>query len=252
MAQAAEQEFTGKVAMVTGSARGIGRASAMALAARGATVLVCDVLEERVETVALIEAAGGSARAVRCDVTSSEDVAAAVRVAVEEHGGLDLAHNNAGTFLPTPLADLPEEDWRRVINVNLTGVFLCLKHQIRAMLERGGGAIVNTASIWSFNGSPAQAAYTASKAGVLGLTRTAAIDYGARGIRVNAVAPGPIDTAMTQAVPEDLMGSIIARTTLQRVGQPKEIAEAVAWLCSERASYVNGATLPVDGGWLIT
>ena len=246
-----EQEFAGKVAMVTGAARGIGRASALAFAACGASVVVADVLEDSEETVAQIEVMGGRALFVRCDVSSEDDVAAAVAGAVSEYGRLDLAHNNAGTFHPVPLADLEVVDWERVIAVNLTGVFLCLKHQIAAMLGRGG-AIVNTASIWSFNGSPAQAAYAASKAGVLGLTRTAALDYGRSGIRVNAVAPGPIQTAMTAAVPDEIMASVIGRTAVDRYGQPAEIGEAVTWLCSDRASYVNGATLPVDGGWLVS
>lgn len=250
---AAEREFEGRVAMVTGAARGIGRASALAFAARGAAVVVCDLIDDG-ETVAQeVRDAGGSAVFAPTDVADSASVAAAVATAVREFGRLDLAHNNAGTFAPTPLADIDEADWRRVLDVNLTGVLLCLKHQITQMLAQGeGGAIVNTASIWSYNGAEAQASYAASKAGVLGLTRTAAMDYGTQGIRVNAVAPGPIETAMTAGVPTDVMAAIIDRTTLKRYGQPEEIAEAVTWLCSSRASYVNGATLPVDGGWLVT
>lgn len=248
-------EFSGKVAMVTGAARGIGRASARAFADRGCAVIVCDVLDEGQETVEQIQRADGKARFARCDVSDPASVRAAVGVAVKEFGRLDFAHNNAGTFHPTLLADLDVQDWQRVLDVNLTGVFLCMKYQIQQMLGQTGeqrGAIVNTASIWSYNGAGAQAAYAASKAGVLGLTRTAAIDYGLSGIRVNAVAPGPIETAMTASVPPDLIGQIIGRTTLRRYGQPAEIGQAVVWLCSEQASYVNGATLPVDGGWLVT
>lgn len=241
-------EFDGKVALVTGAARGIGQASALAFARRGASVVVCDMLDTA-DTVQQIEDAGGKAIGLVTDVSKSASVKGAVGEAVSTFGRLDFAHNNAGTFAPVPLADLDEADWDRVIAVNLTGVFLCLKYQIPEILKTGG-AIVNTASIWSFVGAGAQSAYVASKHGVAGLTRTAAQDYGTAGIRINAVAPGPIDTAMTAAVPKEAMAPVIARTTLGRYGQPHEIAETVAFLCSGAASYINGAVLPVDGGWL--
>ncbi len=241
-------EFDGKVALVTGAARGIGQASALAFARRGAAVVVCDMLD-LTDTVQQIEDAGGKAIGVTTDVSDSGAVQNAVNSAVSTFGRLDYAHNNAGTFAPAPLADLDEADWHRVIAVNLTGVFLCLKYQIPEIIKTGG-AIVNTASIWSFAGSGCQAAYVASKHGVAGLTRTAAQDYGTAGIRVNAVAPGPIDTAMTAAVPKEAMAPVIARTTMNRFGQPNEIAETVTFLCSDAASYINGAVLPVDGGWL--
>jgi len=245
-------DFTGRVALVTGAARGIGRGSALAFAARGATVAVCDVLDDAEETVQQIEELGRKAAFLRVDVADAGQVREAVEETVRRFGRLDFAHNNAGTFIPAPLADLTEEDWHRVIAVNLTGVFHCLKYEIQQMLTAGGGAIVNTASIWAVRGAPFQAAYAASKHGVLGLTRTAAIDYGEAGIRVNAVAPGPIETAMTAAVPKDAMDIVIGRTVHKRYGQPHEVGEAVAWLCSDAASYVNGAMLPVDGGWLVT
>lgn len=249
---APREDFTGRVALVTGAARGIGRASALAFAARGASVAVCDVLDDAEETVRQIEESGGKARFLRVDVSDPHQVEAAVQETVGQFGGLHLAHNNAGTFVPAPLADLADDDWTTVLAVNLTGVFLCLKHEIRHMLASGGGAIVNTASIWGDRGAGMQAAYTASKHGVIGLTRTAAIDHGGSGIRVNAVSPGPIETAMTAAVPKEAMDAVIGRTVQGRYGQPPEIGEAVAWLCSDAASYVNGAVLPVDGGWLVT
>ncbi|AII11422.1 SDR family NAD(P)-dependent oxidoreductase [Rhodococcus opacus] len=243
--------LNGKVAMVTGAARGIGAASAQALAANGAAVVICDLLDDAAEeTVAAITDKGGRASYFRTDVSDSASVQSAIRHAEDTFGPLDIAHNNAGTFHPAPLADLADADWARVINVNLTGVFLCMKYQLQSMVPRGTGAIVNTASVWSMAGAPTQAAYAASKHGVVGLTKTAALDYGAAGVRINAVAPGPIATAMTAAVPTDVMNSIVGRTAAGRYGQPDEVGQAVAWLCSDQASYVNGALLPVDGGWL--
>ena len=241
-------DFAGKVAFVTGAASGIGRASAVAFAARGAAVVVCD-LAEPADTVAEVERLGATALPFQLDVSDGDALRDAVDAAVHAFGRLDYAHNNAGTFAVAPLADLTEADFARVLSVNLTGVFLGMKYQIPHLLETGG-AIVNTASIWSEQGAAAQAAYVASKHGVAGLTRTAAIDYGGRGIRINAVAPGPIRTAMTAAVPTDAMAPVIGRTTLGRYGESPEVAEAVVWLCSPAAAYVNGVVLAVDGGYL--
>jgi len=243
-------DFTGKVALVTGAAGGIGRASAFAFAQRGAAVIVCDIADGVHETVAAIRGLGGQATPVQCDISDPEAVRELIDFAVRTYGKLDYAHNNAGIFVPAPIADLEDGDFDKVLKINLSGVFYCMKYQIRQMLKQGKGSIVNTASIWSFAGAGAQAAYAASKHGVMGLTRSAAIDYGGTGIRVNAVAPGPIQTAMTAAVPADAMAAIVDRTVEKRMGQPREIAEAVVWLCSEEASYVNGTVLPVDGGWL--
>ncbi|HWD03280.1 MAG TPA: SDR family NAD(P)-dependent oxidoreductase [Amycolatopsis sp.] len=242
------REFDGKVAFVTGAAGGIGRSSALAFAARGASVVVCDVVDPG-GTAAEAAAHGVEVRSLQVDVADGAAVRDAVAATVETFGRLDFAHNNAGTFSPAPLADLAEDDWHRVIAVNLSGVFLGMKYQIPHLLETGG-AIVNTASIWCEQGSAAQAAYVASKHGVAGLTRTAAIDYGGGGIRINAVAPGPIRTAMTAAVPTEAMAPVIGRTTLGRYGEAPEVAEAVVWLCSAAAAYVNGVVLPVDGGYL--
>ena len=241
-------DFAGKVAFVTGAASGIGRASAVAFAARGAAVVVCD-LAEPADTVAEVERLGATALPFQLDVSDGDALRDAVDAAARAFGRLDYAHNNAGTFAVAPLADLTEADFTRVLAVNLTGVFLGMKYQIPHLLETGG-AIVNTASIWSEQGAAAQAAYVASKHGVAGLTRTAAIDYGGRGIRINAVAPGPIRTAMTAAVPTEAMAPVIGRTTLGRYGEAPEVAQAVVWLCSPAAAYVNGVVLAVDGGYL--
>jgi NAD(P)-dependent dehydrogenase (short-subunit alcohol dehydrogenase family) len=241
-------EFDGKLAFVTGAAGGIGRASALAFAARGASVVVCDLVDPA-DTAAEVERQGVKAMSVQLDVADGAAVQDAVDRAVSTFGRLDFAHNNAGTFSVAPLAELADEDWTRVIAVNLTGVFFGMKYQIPHLLETGG-AIVNTASIWSEQGAAFQTAYVASKHGVAGLTRTAAIDYGAKGIRINAVAPGPIRTAMTAGIPDEAMAPVIGRTTMSRYGEASEVAEAVVWLCSPAAAYVNGALLPVDGGYL--
>ena len=247
-------DFDGKVALVTGAARGIGQASALAFARRGAAVAACDLLDTA-DTVRLIEAAGGRAIGLTMDVSAGSSVKGAVEEAISTFGRLDFAHNNAGTFAPAPLADLPEADWDRVIAVNLTGVFLCLKYQIPEILKTGG-AIVNTASIWSFAGSAAQGAYVASKHAVAGLTRTAAQDYGRSGIRINAVAPGPIDTPLLNRATTELPGGLgekvvktmVGSTLVRRMGTPDEVAATIAFLCSPDSSYVTGQTLGVSGG----
>lgn len=250
MSDTSSTAFEGKVALVTGAARGIGRASALAFGRRGANVVVCDVLDDdAAQTVELLTGLGVEAVYARTDVASSAEIKAAVGVAVSRFGRLDYAHNNAGTSSPGLTADVSEEDWDRVIAVNLSGVFHCLRHELPAILATGG-AIVNTASIWGLVASAGQSVYTASKHGVVGLTKAAAAEYGGQGVRINAVAPGPIETAMTAAVPLEIITPIIERAALRRYGQPEEIGEAVAWLCSPAASYVNGAVLPVDGGWL--
>lgn len=243
------REFEGKVAMVTGGARGIGQASALAFARRGADVLICDVLDDAKETAGLVEDLGGRAVYVHTDVSDSTSVRRAVATAISELGRLDFAHNNAGIGPSAVLDELAEDEWDRVIAVNLTGTYLCMKYQLPHLLE-SGGAIVNTASMWGVVGAAHMSAYSASKHGVVGLTKSAARDYGTSGVRVNAIAPGPIQTALTAVVPTEAMDQIIGRTAMVRFGQPAEIGEVVAWLCSTSASYVTGAVLPVDGGWL--
>ena len=248
--------FGGKVAIVTGAAGGIGRASARAFAARGAHVLVADIdVEHGLETVSLIGSAGGSAQFVRTDVSRSDDVGAMVEAAIREHGRLDFAHNNAGVAAANlPIAELPEAEWDRVTNVMLRGVFLCMKYEIAAMLAAGRGAIVNTASGAGLVGYANQSAYVASKHGVLGLTKSGALEYGARGIRINAVCPGTVWSPMVDkavAAYPDLQNQLESMHPIGRLGTAEEIAAAVVWLCSDDASFVLGHALSVDGGYVV-
>ena len=253
MAQVQTGKLAGKVAFVTGAANGNGRAAALTFAREGASVVAADVSEQgNQETARMVEELGGRALAVRCDVTRAEDVKAALDKAVEAYGRLDVAFNNAGTEQPvTATADLTEDEWDRVVSINLRSVFLCMKYQIPLMLKHGGGSIVNTSSGAGVKGFAGQAAYSAAKHGVIGLTKAAALDYAKFNIRVNAVCPGIIDTPMmqrfTEGTPEG-RERVIAQEPVGRMGTPEEIAEAVLWLCSDTAGFVIGHALVIDGG----
>lgn len=243
-----------KVAIVTGAASGIGRAVALAYARAGAKVVVSDTnADGGEETVALVRAAGGEALFVAADVASAEDCRKLVEEAVRCYGRLDIACNNAGIGGDlAPTADYPLEAWQQVIAVNLTGVFHCMKYQIPRMLEAGGGAIVNVASILGAVGFVNAPAYTAAKHGVLGLTKAAALEYGARGIRVNAAGPAFIHTPMIAGLESDpaTLQQLVAMHPIGRLGRSEEVAELVLWLSSPAASFATGAYYPVDGGFL--
>lgn len=246
----------GRVALVTGGGSGIGRAAALAFAEAGATVVVADVQPEAgEESVELVRGAGGRATFVRADVTRASDVAAMVAHAVEAHGRLDCALNNAGISgeVGTTTADYEEEDWDRVVAVDLKGVWLCLKHELVQMLRQGGGAIVNMASIAGLVGLPGSSPYVASKHGVVGLTKTAALEYATDGIRVNAVCPGVIDTPLVERIVErtpEREKMYLDAQPIGRLGTPEEVAAAAVWLCSEDASLVTGQAFAVDGGFV--
>ena len=246
----------GKAALVTGGGSGLGRASAIALARAGASVTVADVDEQGGEETAdlVSEEAGGDAEFVRADVTQTDEVEAMVDKAVSRWGHLDCALNNAGTTgVSAPTADYTLEDWNRAIALNLTGVFLCLKYELPAMLERGG-AIVNMASGAGLVGFPGLPAYVASKHGVVGLTRAAALEYASQGVRINAICPGSTRTPMLEGFmggDEQVERMMTRAVPLGRLGRPEEIADAVVWLCSDAASFVVGHALAVDGGSVI-
>jgi NAD(P)-dependent dehydrogenase (short-subunit alcohol dehydrogenase family) len=241
-------QFEGKVALVTGAGSGIGRASARAFARAGAAVVVADIdAPGAAETVAMIEADGGRARAVETDVTKAADVEALVQRTMDAFGGLHYAHNNAGILgRATPTADCSEEEWDRIIAVNLKGVWLCMRAEVPRMLAQGGGAIVNTASTAGLVAMRGLPAYVASKHGVAGITKAAALDYAKTGIRINAVCPGFIDTPLVQRAGATQAGAD-RYVPVGRIGAPEEVAEAVVWLCSDAASYVTGHMLAVDG-----
>jgi NAD(P)-dependent dehydrogenase (short-subunit alcohol dehydrogenase family) len=258
MATKLNGSFAGKVAFVTGAGGGIGRAAALAFAREGANVVVADVSEKQnQETAHLIEQQGGRALAVGCDVTKADDVKLALDKTAQTFGRLDFAFNNAGIEpkKPAPTADYDLDEWERIIDIDLRGVFLCMKYEIPLILKHGGGgAIVNTSSGAGVIGIKGSAAYTAAKHAVIGLTRAAALDYAAQNIRVNAVCPGYIDTPMmdrfTGGTPEG-RAKVISEEPIGRMGKPEEIANAVVWLCSEAAGFIVGSAMVIDGGQTI-
>lgn len=250
-----ERELQGKVAIVTGGTSGIGRDTAVLFANAGARVVVAGRREvEGKETIDLIRAAGGDGLFVKTDVSRTADVQALVRKTVEKFGRLDVAFNNAGiegSWLP--IVEQPEEDWDRTIAINLKGVWLCLKYEIQQMLKQGsGGAIVNMASVGGLIGSAGVATYSASKHGVMGLTKSAALEYAKSGIRVNAVCPAVIETPMAERLfgEPEVEKRMRGMHPIGRFGKPMEVAEAVLWMCSDRSSFMTGQSIVLDGGLL--
>ena len=244
--------FSGKVALVTGGSRGIGRATAELFAQSGAKVVIGDIDPAGSETVETIKSEGGEAVFVKTDVRDEADVKNLVATAVKTYGGLNCAFNNAGVLPPTvTLAEMDESTFDKTLAVDLKGVFLCMKHEIAHMLQSGGGAIVNNASIAGLVAEPGISAYIAAKHGVIGLSKAAAVEYANKGIRINALAPGLVNTAMTKAWFDDpnMSAHFIANTPIGRISQPAEIAGMVLFLCSDLASFAVGQTFVIDGGY---
>lgn len=248
--------FTGKVVIVTGASSGLGEAAALKFAREGAKVVIAARREDKSQAVVQqIEALGGEGVFIKTDVTKRADIEALVDGTVAQFGKLDCAVNNAGITGPVlvPIAEIEEDDWDVLMNTNLKAVWMCMKYEILAMLKQGQGAIVNIASIYGFKPSDVgHAPYCASKFGLIGLSKTAAVDYAQQGIRVNVVSPGYTHSEMVdpyvEAAPE-LVKAVVSRySALNRLGHPEETAEAITWLCSDAARFVNGAVLPVDGG----
>lgn len=243
--------FTGKVVLVTGAAHGIGRATAVAFAAEGARVAILDRTKEALkETGAAIADAGGEMLSIACDVSSPEQVDAAVRQIVARFGRLDIAFNNAGVENEAaPLHEIELAEWDRILGINLRGTFVCMKHEITQMLRQGGGVIVNTSSGAGIRGVAGGASYAASKHAIIGMSKSAALDYAKRNIRVNAVLPGNIETPMMDRFTGGDIQKAIDLEPVGRLGKPAEIAEAVLWMASDLGGFVTGSAIVVDGGW---
>jgi NAD(P)-dependent dehydrogenase (short-subunit alcohol dehydrogenase family) len=247
------ENMKGRVALVTGGGSGIGRGTALAFAREGASVAVADaVIDLANETVGLIQQAGGTAFAISCDVSKSDEVKAMVDKTVETLGGLNYAFNNAGiSGLNVPIVDYDEEVWNRVLAVNLTGVWLCMKYEIPVMLKQGGGSIVNTSSAAGHIGQAGTTGYTATKHGIIGLTKTVALEYARAGIRVNALCPGAIHTGMVAKLIKeypDLEKYYADAHPVGRLGEVEEVAGAVVWMCSDAAAFMTGTSMIIDGG----
>lgn len=242
--------FKEKVALVTGAASGLGEATAQLLAARGAKVVVADANLEGAKRIASkINASGGQAASIGCDISKLSDIKKLVPFALATFGGFDMAVNNAGItpkLMQTHLVD--PNDWVRVIEVNLTGTFYCMQEEIAHFLKNGGGAIVNMSSTAGLQAHPFRPAYSASKHGIIGLTRSAAVEYATHGIRVNAIAPGPIKTASSAGASPDVIVKIAAKTAMNRMGTPDEVAGIIALLLSDDASFVTGSVYEINGG----
>ncbi|GJE56919.1 SDR family NAD(P)-dependent oxidoreductase [Methylobacterium thuringiense] len=243
--------FTGKVAFITGAASGIGRAAALAFAREGAQVAITDRTEAALDQLrAEIEAASGEVLAIRCDVSVPEDVEAAVAKTTERFGRIDCAFNNAGVEnKAAPVHEITLDEWDRILDINLRGTFVCMKHEIAQMLRQGGGVLVNTSSGAGIRGVAGGASYAASKHALIGLTKSAALDYAKANIRVNAVLPGNIETPMMDRFTGGDIQKAIDLEPVGRLGKPEEIAEAVLWMCSDLGAFVTGAAISVDGGW---
>lgn len=249
-------ELKNKVALVTGARRGMGRAHALALTGQGAKVAVTDIdLVECQKVVDEIKALGGEAIALRLDVSDKNEVDSVFGEVIKQFGRLDILVNNAGIFSPKPALEMMEEEWERTIHINLKGQFLCAQRAAKEMAKNKWGRIINISSIASGSvgvGFMGAAHYSASKGGIIGMTETLAIEFAPLGINVNAIGPGAIDTPMVSAaqMPKEVMDAMMAGIPLKRIGKPEEVSAAVVFLASEEASYVTGATLYVDGGWL--